>query len=657
MHSKNRRRRDQGQDPLRLIGALMKTHRRELAPQRPGKVIRIGDRLIGPDQPTYIIAEIGINHNGDPDLARKLIDVAAQARVDAVKFQKRHLPSLYGEDVLTDTLKYEQHFQYMIPILKEVEIPEQEYLSLKSHSEEMGLEFLCTPFDIPSVDFLASLGVRAFKIASADLTNLELLEYVASFGRPMFVSTGMSYWEEIEKAVDLLEGKDASFALLHCRSVYPVWPREVNLRMINRLSKFGCPVGYSGHDIGITIPLIAASMGACIIEKHITLDRKMPGPDHKISLEPYELRRLVRDIRVADQAVGKSTRFLLRGEVLNRELFGKSLVAARDIPAGTAITRPMIKVRGPGKGLPPTKVEELIGKLANREIKAGDFFLDEDLNRGVATDFTNSFRTRWGLIARFSDYRQLLCYRPKLLEFHLAEKDFLLGFTPNGTHSQELVIHTPEYIGGRLFDLCSGSQEIRSSSVALLQNTLDICREIAPHFKGRPKVIVHPGAMSLNTKLNQKSLRQALLASLQEIRMDGVEVLLENLPPYPWYFGGQWKGNFFLDQGCISSICDETGLNLCLDLSHAALYCNAKETDLASFIGTVMPYVRHVHFADAYGLDGEGVQIGEGDIDFQALMPLFSDYQGTWVPEIWRGHLHNGKGFIEALMKLKAFGL
>jgi len=186
------------------------------------KTIRIGNRVIGDDEPTYIIAEIGINHNGEVKLAKELIDAAAEAKVDAVKFQKRHLPSLYREDVLTDTLKYEQNFQYMIPILEEVELGEEDFFEIKGHCRKRGVEFLCTPFDLPSVDFLTELGVNAFKIASADLTNLELLEYVAQEAKPMLVSTGMSYWEEIEKAVSILESQGAAFALLHCRSVYPI---------------------------------------------------------------------------------------------------------------------------------------------------------------------------------------------------------------------------------------------------------------------------------------------------------------------------------------------------------------------------------------------------------------------------------------------------
>ena len=619
--------------------------------------IQIGDRVIGPDAPTYIIAEIGINHNGNLGIAKKLIDAAVDANVDAVKFQKRHLPSLYRADVLSETERYEQNFQYMIPILKEMEMPDEAFYELKKYSEGKGIEFLCTPFDIPSADLLADLGVNAFKIASADLTNLELLGYVAEKGKPMLVSTGMSYWEEIERAVRLLESRAAPFALLHCRSVYPVWPREVNLKMINRLSRFGRPVGYSGHDIGITIPLVAASMGACIIEKHITLDKKMRGPDHKISLEPYELKRLVRDIRVADQAIGKPKRFLLRGEILNRELFGKSLIASDLIKAGTLVKRNMVSVQGPGKGLTPSRMDELIGKRLKRDIQKGDFFLEEDLNGRKSADFSNSFRTRWGLVSRFSDLEEMLLYNPKVIEFHLAERDFQLGFIPKGQNPQALIVHAPEYIGDRLLDLCSGNEEVRRASVAMVQRSIDLTVSIAPHFYGRPKVIAHPGAMSLNSKLNTNLLHQGLLRSLEEMDRKGIELFLENLPPYPWYFGGQWKGNFFMDPEEIKSFCEETGLNICLDLSHAALFCNAKEGNLADFIRTVMPFVRHIHFADAYGLDGEGVQIGEGDIDLDRIMPLFTDYGGTWVPEVWRGHLQDGKGFLEALTKLKQYDL
>lgn len=620
-------------------------------------IIRIGNRAIGENRPTYIIAEIGINHNGDPDMAMKLIDVAKEARVDAVKFQKRDLASLYLEEVLSDTVTFEQNFQYMIPVLKQVELTENEITGLKKYCDEIGLEFLCTPFDTPSLEFLATLEVKAFKIASADLNNLELLGRAAEKGKPMLISTGMSYWEEIEKSVKLLKEKNVPFALLHCRSVYPVWPREVNLKMINKLRRFKCPVGYSGHDIGIVIPLVAASMGASIIEKHITLDKSLNGPDHKISLMPEELKRLVRDIRIADQAMGRDKRYLLRGEILNRELFGKSLTASKDIKTGTLITRDMIEVKGPGKGLSPGRMDELTGKTIRRTLLKGEFFIEEDLDSPDTFEFNHSFYGKWGLIARFRDFEDILKYQPKTIEFHLAEKDLDCGFEADRSYSQELIVHVPEYMGDRLNDLCSSDDQIREESIDQVQRTIALSRTMARHFKGKPKIIAHPGAMSLNVKLDRQPLKDALLKSLQEIETKGFDFLLENLPPYPWYFGGQWKGNYFMDADDIKKFCEDTGIRICFDLSHAALYCNAKEKSLVEYIETVFPYIAHIHFADAYGLDGEGVQIGEGDIDFDTIMPFFTHSKTSWVPEIWRGHLQNGKGFVKALKMLHEFGL
>jgi len=338
-------------------------------------------------------------------------------------------------------------------------------------------------------------------------------------------------------------------------------------------------------------------------------------------------------------------------------LFGKSLRAASELKAGTIILPTHVMVRGPGKGLSPSRMDELIGKRIHRDIKKGDVFIEEDIEGRRKLNFSNSFSKRWGLISRFNDMEEMLSYKPKLIELHLAEKDFNLGFKRNGSYSQDLVVHAPEYIGDCLLDLCTGDEDIRSASVKMVQKTIAVTETLAPHFNGRPKVIIHPGAMSLNTKLDKARLRQALIRSLNEINGNGTEILLENLPPYPWYFGGQWKGNYFMDSAEIRSFCEDTECNICFDLSHAALFCNAKDEDLSEFIQTVKPYIRHIHLADAYGLDGEGVQIGEGDIDFETIMPLFSDYLGTWVPEVWRGHLQNGRGFIDSLMRLKRFNM
>lgn len=618
--------------------------------------LKIGTHIIGDNRPTYIIGEIGINHNGCEKTAMRCIDAAVDAGVDAVKFQKRHLPSLYSEDVLNHPENFEQNFQYMIPLLKRVELSNDSYIRLKKYCERKDVDFICTPFDPVSADFLNSLSVQAYKIASADLTNSLLLEQVASFNKPMIVSTGMSSWQEVERAVHLLQKCNSRFALLHCRSVYPVWPRDVNLQRINRLKQFGAPVGYSGHETGITISLVAASMGANIVEKHITLDQKQDGPDHKVSLEPYELKRLVRDIRIVDQAMGQEKRFMLRGEVLNRELFSKSIIARKSISKGTVITEDMLSVRGPGKGLAPDRMNELIGIRIDRDIAEGVFFIEDDLRKKSKWNFNQKFNSEWGLISRFTDYKKMLRYSPKVMEFHLAEKDFDIPFSPESKLDCKLVVHAPEYLGEKLMDLCSASEDIRRASVELVVKTMRLTEKIAPYFHDNAKVIAHPGAMSLQTKLNTNSLKVALEKSLHEIRSakvdENIELIFENLPPYPWYFGGQWKGNFFMEGEEIVEFCREFQMRICFDLSHAALYCNAKGKDLAEMIRIILPLTCHLHLADGYGLDGEGVQFGEGDIDLDLIMPMFNNFNGTWVPEIWRGHLENGKGFLKGMESL-----
>ncbi|THB78643.1 MAG: acetylneuraminic acid synthetase [Desulfobacteraceae bacterium] len=625
----------------------------------PTSVIHINGKTVGEGSPTYIIAEIGINHNGDIDLAKQLIDEAQSAGANAVKFQKRHLPSLYPREILEHPERYEQHFQYMIPILKQVELSENEMAQLNGYCIEKGLDFICTPFDRTSADFLQTLDIHAYKIASADLNNVDLLSHVGSKGLPMIVSTGMSYRGEIRKTIDLLKDCGAEFAILHCRSAYPVWPREVNLKMIGWLKQYNVPVGYSGHDIGIVIPLVAASMGASIIEKHITWDKKMDGPDHKISLEPFEFKRMVRDIRIADLAMAKEDRFLLRGEVLNREVFGKSLIASRFLSKGTRITRDMVSIKGPGKGLAPSNLDDLVGRTLDRDIEANGVFLERDLDPAKDShwDIEKSFQSKWGLISRFSDFHDIIELNPKAIEIHLAEKDLDLEFDLTRQYSQELVVHVAEYLDGKLMDLCSASEDIRKASVDLVNTTAALTAKLAPHFKGIPKLIAHPGAMSLKAKLDKNRLREKLIQSLKEIDTVGSHLLLENLPPYPWYFGGAWKGNFFMDPDEIAGFCKETNVNIVFDISHAALYCNAKEKDLGEFVRIVYPYIRHIHMGDAYGVDGEGMQIHEGDIDFDKIMPLFSGYQDTWVPEVWRGHLNNGQGFLTALRRLSQYQL
>jgi sialic acid synthase SpsE/sugar phosphate isomerase/epimerase len=621
-------------------------------------VIKIGDRLVGDDQPTYIIAEIGVNHNGILPLALELIDVAVSAGADAVKFQKRNLEKLYAKKYLDNANSGEKTLRYLLPILQQVELPDSDYEKIVEYCRQKDITFLCSAFDADSADFLETLGVPAFKVASADLTNLPLLAHLVRKGKPLILSTGMSRMEEVEVTVNFLKQRDTEFALLHCNSTYPAAFEDINLRFMDRLRIFGVPVGYSGHERGIAVSTVASVLGASIIERHITLDRTMDGPDHAASLEPQGFTKLVRDIRQVGIALGTGEeKFMSRGEILNREVLGKSLVAVRDIQPGEVITSDLVTVKGPALGISPQHYPELIGRQAARFIEADEPFLERDLGIEVHLDVEHLLPMDWGFTVRFRDFEELLIHKPRLLEYHFTDQDLDETF-PVRDFDFQLVTHAPEFFERTLVDLCSLDKAQRIDSLMLIQKTIDLTRQMAPHFKGMPKVVVHPGGMSLDHPIEEKqALYDNLRRSVEMLDTDGVELLLENLPPHPWYFGGQWLTNAFMDAYEIRDFIRPLGLNICFDTSHAKLYCTWAHKNFYEQVEVLMPYIRHLHLADGSGLDGEGLQIGEGTIDwvhfFKVIGAGRSDgYHGTMIPEIWRGHQRGGEGFLIAIQRL-----
>ena len=277
--------------------------------------VTIGSRVVGGGRPAYVIAEIGLNHNGDVDLAKRLIDVAADAGADAVKFQKR-TPEIatpeHMRDIPRDTPWGRMTY---LDYRRRVEFDRDQYIEISDHALLRGLEWFASPWDVPSVDFLEDLGVVAHKVASASLTDVELLEALRETGKPIILSTGMSTSEQIDGAIQVL-GTDR-LLLMHATSTYPMEPAEANLRMIPSLRDRypGVPVGYSGHERGLQISLAAVALGAVAVERHITLDRTMWGSDHAASLEPTGLQHLVRDIRVIESALGDGVKRVYESEL------------------------------------------------------------------------------------------------------------------------------------------------------------------------------------------------------------------------------------------------------------------------------------------------------------------------------------------------------
>ncbi len=616
--------------------------------------IKIGDRLVGDGHPTYVIAEIGVNHNGILDYAFQLIDAAVQAGADAVKFQKRNLEKLYPLKYLENANVGEKNLNYLLPILQRVELSDEDYYRLVAYCNKKEITFLCSAFDEDSADFIEKLGVPAYKTASADMINLPLLDHLAQKGKPIIASTGMSRWDEVVTTVEFLKACKAEFALLHCNSAYPASFDDINLRFMERLRQFGVPVGYSGHERGISVSTVASALGACIIERHITLDRTMDGPDHAASLEPQGFSKMVRDIRQVAQALGTGKeKYFTMGEILNREVLAKSLVATRRIEPGDEIGRAMITVKGPGQGLSPQRYLELVGRKAERVIEADEPFLERDLGQKVTLDLEHTLPMPWGFVVRFNDFRAVQeKYNFPLLEFHFTDKD-LDDTYPGDDLDIQLIVHAPEFWSNHLVDLCTFDESQRQASVALMQRAVHVTREMAPHFRGTPKMVVHPGAASLDHAIeNRKGLYDNLRRSVEELDFDGIELLIENLPAHPWYFGGQWLTNAFMDAYEIRDFLDSMGLKTCFDTSHSKLYCNWANVDFYEQTEVILPYVSHLHLSDASGLDGEGLQVGEGTIDWVRFFQIAKGYRGTMIPEIWRGHQRDGEGFLIAINRL-----
>jgi sialic acid synthase SpsE len=327
---------------------------------------RIGSRPVGPGHPTYVIAEAGANHNRDLGVARELIDVAAAAGADAVKFQTYSGATLYSKK--TPRFKYLAPITDMAPteLLEEISLPREWQGELASYARSLGLEFMSTPFDFDAVRELDALDVPALKIASFEIVDLPLIQAAAATGRPLLISTGMTVLGEIEDALRAAEEAGApAVGLMQCTSVYPAPVETINLRAMATMERaLGVPAGLSDHSLGIAVPIAAAALGAAFVEKHYTLSRDMAGPDHPFALEPDELRAMVTGIREAQAALGSGRKEGPTPEE-REEMFAlgrRSLIATRDLPAGTVLEPDMITRKRPGFGIPPKFMDLVLGR-------------------------------------------------------------------------------------------------------------------------------------------------------------------------------------------------------------------------------------------------------------------------------------------------------
>lgn len=629
--------------------------------------LSIESRIIANNAPSFIIAEVGNNHNGSLERAKELVDASVEAGADCVKFQMRDMKNLYNNEGKVDDVEEDLGSQYVLDLLARFQLPNKKLLEVFDYCRHKKIIPLCTPWDENSVDILDQYGLDGFKVASADFTNHDLLAYIASKGKPMICSTGMSTEQEIKSGVDVLRRMGAQFILLHCNSTYPAPFKDINLKYLARLQEMtGFPVGYSGHERGIQIAIAAVSMGARVIEKHLTFDRSMEGNDHKVSLVPDEFKQMVDGIRQVEEALGTGDiRTVTQGEMINRESLAKSVISNCAIKKGQIITEEMLAVKSPGKGVAPYRKKELIGCAAHRDMAAGMFFYPEDLDQDTIHPRAFKFVHPFGVPVRYHDIMDIssMCSMD-LLEIHLSYKDLeedLDRFFKNALPHQ-LVVHSPElFAADHVLDLCSLDDEYRERSINNLNHVVEITNKLKKFFPDvrKPPIVVNVGGFSADGFIAREQripLYERLNDSLKQIDQTGVEIIPQTMPPYPWHFGGQRFHNLFVDSDEILEFCEKYTYRICLDLSHSKLACNYKNESFVEFLEKVAPVTAHMHIADATGLDGEGLQIGEGEIDFKFIMTLLKERMPgiSFIPEIWQGHKNRGQGFWVALDRLES---
>lgn len=330
--------------------------------------IKIKDKTIHNFSKPYVIAEIGANHNGDMDLARTMIDAAVNAGADCVKFQSWSPKTLIAKEEYDRNLKYndsaKKHFGSLNEMVEKYYLREEQHYELKAYCDTKAVDFCSTPFSEYEIDLLEKCEVPFFKVASMDINNVQLLNYLADRGKPIILSTGMSTLSEVDSALELLTKKGCKeIALLHCISIYPPAYEDINLNNITMMQQtFDLPIGFSDHTIGFSIPLASVALGACIIEKHFTTDKELPGWDHEISADPYEMEVICRESANIARSMGSFVKTISKAEQEKKLKFRRSIVVTKDLPAGHVLTAADLTSKRPGTGIAPDLIEHIIGR-------------------------------------------------------------------------------------------------------------------------------------------------------------------------------------------------------------------------------------------------------------------------------------------------------
>jgi sugar phosphate isomerase/epimerase len=376
---------------------------------------------------------------------------------------------------------------------------------------------------------------------------------------------------------------------------------------------------------------------------------------------PAEWKEMVANIRMLEKSLG-SKKEVNQSEIQNREVFAKSAVAVKSLKKGHILQADDVDFKAPGKGLFPHEIDAFYGMALKQDISRGFYIANTDFEQEILfTDWKQfAFTKEWGVKCRFHDFEEFKVLRSPVIEFHCSQTDLGVPFSGVSAASA-LVVHAPEIFDRELVDICSSDKHKVDRSLSILQRSIDKTLEIAQGFpRSRPKLVVHLGGMFLDDpgKVDTVALMDRAIYNFRRLNYtsEEIEILPENLPPRPWYLGGEWHQHGFMTAEDMVRFCAELGLGMVFDLCHAFLYCNLYRADLSQYTCTVLPYIKHMHISDASGISGEGLQVGDGEVDFGLFLDLIKNAEFSWVPEIWSGHHHHAAGVYKALLNLEAYG-
>ena len=598
----------------------------------------------------YIIAEIGINHDGINSKARELIKLAQRSGVHAVKFQYRNLENAYSsqaKEIGDEILSKEINRSYLSP---------DELLELSIFAKNLNLEVGISFFDEKdTLDFGTDIKVfDFFKIPSVELTNSSLIDSLMKLNRHVYISLGAHDEKEIDLALSQLSNKGC-WTPMHCISNYPVNLQNSNLGYISYLKeKWQRNVGYSSHDNDWEVCLLAMQLGVTVIERHITLDRNGDGLDHSSSSTSDHFKKISRFAHNLPKILsGNSSRIPNQGELLNRQNLGRSYFPIMDFPKGHIFQMSDLVYRSPNTGLNKTNIKRYLSKPIQTELKKGEAITGSLFSkvRPISQNIINSARNiGLSLPVRLHDLSNMESLFPiGAFEFHLSFDEVLSDINlKNINPLNKYSIHLPDYINPtQLIDPFSSNKDQRKASLNVLERTT-IFADRLQELTGIKVPVVGSFSTVHYDRVHFYEEHSELLKSYEK---RGVKIIPQWLPPIAWYFGGSVNLNVMNELQDVDFI-QKHNLGVCLDICHMILGRNYFNFSTDLLLDSLDGQVEHVHIADAIGVDGEGLAIGSGNTENLPLIKKSLNYDCIKVIEVWQGHLNNGSGFREALIKL-----